>query len=382
MLECQRDKFHLERDQIYLNGAYMSPLLRTAEVAGMIGLRKKRQPSQITLDHFFSKLEIARTLFAQLIGASDPQQCVVIPSTSYALANAVRNIPLSIGQKVIIVDQIFPSNYYCWEKRAKEVGAQIEIIKSSTQSSDESWSDLVLNAIDHNTQVVNISHVHWADGSLFDLAAIAEKVHAHGGYLIVDGTQSIGALPFDNTEINADVVITASYKWLLGPYSIGMAYYNDRFNNGRPIEESWLNRIESDDFANLVDYQEVYRSGAIRYEVGEAPNFILLPMMIAGMQQLLEWTPQKIQAYCHSIVSDSIDNLRGAGYIISNEHMAYHLFGIRLPASINIETVKSTLAEENIIVSYRGDAIRVSPSVYNDISEVVAFEEVLVDLAK
>ncbi|MFT6810624.1 MAG: selenocysteine lyase/cysteine desulfurase [Saprospiraceae bacterium] len=360
----------------------MSPLLRTAEVAGMIGLRKKRTPNEITLADFFNKVEIARSLFAQLIGASDPQQCVVIPSTSYALANAVWNIPLVRGQKVIIVDQIFPSNYYCWEKRVKEIGAEIEIIKSTSPSVSGSWSDLVLNAIDRNTQVVNISHIHWVDGSLFDLKAIAEKVHTHGGYLIVDGTQSIGALPFDLNEIGADVVFAASYKWLLGPYSIGMAYYNDRFQNGNPIEESWLNRVGSDDFANLVNYQEGYRKGALRYEVGEAPNFILLPMMIAGMQQLLEWSPQNIQDYCHHIVSDALNNLRSVGYRISNQDMAYHLFGIRLPKTINIETIKKALAKENIMVSYRGDAIRVSPSIYNDESDMKALEDILTDLAK
>jgi len=381
MLFCQRDKFHLDRGQTYLNGAYMSPLLRTAEVAGMIGLRKKRMPSSLTINDFFEKLQEAHMLFAQLIGASNPNQCVVIPSTSYALANAVKNIPLERGEKVILVDQIFPSNYYCWEHRVKEVGANIEIIKPLNNSGSQSWSDLVLAAIDEKTKVVNVPHVHWADGSLFDLTSIAEKVHSHGGYLIVDGTQSIGAYPFDVSDIGADVVLAASYKWMLGPYSIGMAYYNERFQDGSPIEESWLNRIKSDDFANLVDYQETYRAGAQRYEVGEAPNFILLPMMIAGMQQLLEWTPTKIQAYCQSIVTDSLDKLRGEGYLISNIDMAYHLFGIRLPKSITTETVKSALAKEQIIVSYRGDAIRVSPSVYNDIDEVKALEEVLLKLA-
>ena len=48
---------------------------------------------------------------------------------------------------------------------------------------------------------------------------------------------------------------------------------------------------------------------------------------------------------------------------------------------MNIEKIKKALMKENISVSYRGDAIRVSPSVYNDLDEVQAFSKILIDLA-
>jgi len=73
--------------------------------------------------------------------------------------------------------------------------------------------------------------------------------------LIIDGIQSIGTLPFSVKEIQPDALICAGYKWLLGPYSIGLAYYSDTFANGFPIEENWINRKNSEDFGGLVNYE-------------------------------------------------------------------------------------------------------------------------------
>ena len=85
-----------------------------------------------------------------------------------------------------------------------------------------------------------MGHIHWADGTLFDLIAIRKKADKVGAKLIIDGTQSVGALPFSVKEIQPDALIVGGYKWLLGPYSIGMAYYADTFNNGEPLELSLI----------------------------------------------------------------------------------------------------------------------------------------------
>lgn len=74
-------------------------------------------------------------------------------------------------------------------------------------------------AIDEHTALVTLGHVHWADGTLFDLKAIRRKTAEAGTWLVVDGTQSVGALPFDVQEIQPDALICAGYKWLMGPYS-------------------------------------------------------------------------------------------------------------------------------------------------------------------
>ena len=107
-----------------------------------------------------------------------------------------------------------------------------------------------------------MSHIHWADGTLFDLKAIRQRTRDVGALLIIDGTQSIGALPFDIQEIQPDALICAGYKWLMGPYSLGLAYLGEFFDEGIPIEENWKNRHNSHHFARLVNYEDKYQPHA------------------------------------------------------------------------------------------------------------------------
>ena len=87
-------------------------------------------------------------------------------------------------------------------------------------------------------------------------------------------------------------------KWLMGPYGIGVAYYGAAFNNGLPIEQNWINRKGSEDFARLVNYKKEYQPGAMRYSVGEQSNFILVPMLLKSLMQLNAWGVSNTQSYC------------------------------------------------------------------------------------
>ena len=49
-------------------------------------------------------------------------------------------------------------------------------------------------------------------------------------------------MPFDLDEIQPDALVCAGYKWLMGPYGSGLAYYGKYFDQGKPIEESWINK--------------------------------------------------------------------------------------------------------------------------------------------
>ena len=84
--------------------------------------------------------------------------------------------------------------------------------------------------------------VHWADGTIFDMKKIRKKTSENNALLIIDGTQSIGSMPFNLNEIQPDALVCAGYKWLMGPYGSGLAYYGKYFDDGKPIEESWINR--------------------------------------------------------------------------------------------------------------------------------------------
>jgi len=348
----------------------MSPLLKKVEKAGIDGIKKKRKPFHLTTEDFFQETETVRLLYSQLIDNPEPNRVVVIPSVSYGMANVVNNLPFDSG-KIILTEKQFPSNVYPWQA-LHQSQFKVELVTApDSECRGNAWNERILASIDEETRAVAIGHVHWSDGTLFDLKEIRKRLNEVGGLLIVDGTQSVGALPFSIQEIQPDALICGAYKWLMGPYSIGLAYYGAAFDQGRPIEENWINRKNSEDFAGLVDYQKLYQPGALRYEVGEHSNFILIPMLHAAIKQVLRWGPANIQSYCQNLMKDAIVEIVSLGYQVEEEKArGAHLFGVRPKSAAVLDPLLASFKKHRVSVSLRGDAFRISPNVYNDEMDV------------
>lgn len=367
-MNCQRKKFLLSRKDAYLNGAYMSPMMKKVEHAGRKGIAGKRRPHKITGDDFFHDVETTKLLFSQLVNCSDPQRMAVVSSVSYGIGNVVNNIEMAKGENIVVTGGQFPSNIYPWMRLCEENQSELKIIDApnTTENRGVKWNEAILSAINDKTKAVSIGHIHWADGTLFELLEIREATSKVGAALIIDGTQSIGALPFDLQVVQPDALVCAGYKWLMGPYGIGMAYYGERFDDGRPIEENWINRQNSEDFANLVNYEKKYRSGASRYGVGEQSNFILIPMFKEAIKQLNKWQPANVQAYCEELIQEPLEKIKEMGlFIEGSEHRSAHLFGIQCPND-KLDELQKAFKQHRVSVSFRGDFVRVSPHVYND----------------
>ncbi len=384
MLQCQRDRFSLPDDVHYLNGAYMSPLLLSVEEAGIRGIRAKRFPVDITPADFFAGADTARALFASLIHAADPQRVAILPAVSYGIAAAARNTPVQAGQNLVLAEGQFPSNALIWRRLARERGAEVRTIGAPDRTLGRSreWTARILDAIDADTAAVALAPVHWTDGTRFDLAAIGERARAQGAALVIDGTQAVGAMPFDIREAGADALVCAAYKWLLGPYSLAFGWFGPRYDQGIPLEEAWLARAESDDFRNLVTYRDEYRPAAARYDVGGRSNFVLMPMAIAALEQLLEWGVPEMEGYCGRLTAELFESLDELGFEADDEEgRAAHIFGLRAPAGLDNAALKAELDRRAIYVSLRGSAVRVSPNVYNTPADIAALRTALAEVS-
>ena len=148
------------------------------------------------------------------------------------------------------------------------------------------------------------------NGTKLMLKQIGDKCKKVGAYFIVDGTQSVGASRIDVKKLNIDALICAGYKWLFGTYSMALGYFSEKFYNGKPIEESWMNRTNALDFSNLTNYDPKYKPMAGRYNVGETTNFLLSPIMLNGLKQINKWGVNNIEKYCEKLANIIISELR------------------------------------------------------------------------
>jgi selenocysteine lyase/cysteine desulfurase len=379
-MSCQKERFSLPPDCHYLNCAYMSPLSKQVQEAGIEGVLKKAVPAEIRSEDFFTACDEVRRLFSELVNVRFPERIAIIPAASYGLATVARNTPVASGQNVVTVHHEFPSNVHTWRRLCETSGATMRAVEAPSEGKDrtQAWNDAIVNAIDGDTAVVALSPLHWTDGTRFDLEGVGERAREVGAALVVDGTQAVGVEPFDVERVQPDALVCAAYKWLTGPYSIGVAYFGSRYDDGAPLEETWVAREGSGNFAGLVEQGDDYRPGAVRYDVGETANFVLVPMLIAALQQLLDWGVANIAGYIESLTGSLFrgETLRALGFSDCRLDTP-HLFGLRLPNEVDPNDVLARLRERDVFVSVRGRVVRVSPHVFNDREDIEALLEAL-----
>lgn len=372
-LSSQKYLFDIPDDVTFLNHAFFAPQLRTMTETGLQVVRAKSAPWNYKSQHWFDEGEILRALIAQVIGVTS-QDMAIIPSVSYGMAIAAKNITVRPDQNIIVLHEEFPSNYYAWHYKAKECGATLRVINKSNHIS---WTEAICENIDEKTAVVAVPNCHWTDGAWIDLERVAKKTQSVKAAMVIDASQSLGAFPIHIETVRPDFVVSVGYKWLLGPYSLGYLYVAPKWHDGYPIEYSWLSRFGSEDFSKLVQYTEDFRSGARRYDMGEFSNFINVPMAIVGLRQILAWDVSSIADTLRDLTSYAAECARGLGWIVpADSERVPHLLGIR-PSATMPSDIGQKLSQNKIYVSIRGNAIRIAPYLYTQKSDIDRLFDVL-----
>ncbi|MCR3721752.1 Selenocysteine lyase/Cysteine desulfurase [Prauserella flava] len=359
-LSGQRAAFEMPCEVAYFNTANLSPLLHSVRVAGEEALQRRARPWTITAQDWFADVERLRSLFAALIG-SCADGVALIPATSYGFAVAANNIALRAGQRVLVLAEDYPSGVYTWQAATRAAGAEMLTVH---RAPGQSWTEAVLDGLDERVAVVSVPQVHWTDGALVDVVAVGARAREVGACLVIDGSQSIGALPFDVAAIRPDYVVSVGYKWLLGPFGVGYLYVAEEHRSGRPIEHNWILRDGAEDFARLVDYRDEYQPGARRFDVGERTKFELLPMAVAALEQLHAWGIDEVVAALSAITGQIATRVSKLGLDPSStDQRGGHMLGVALPDTI-LADVLPALAAADCYASVRGRSLRLAPHLH------------------
>lgn len=371
-MNCQKHLFSLRPDIHYLNCGYKGPLLKSAEEAAIKALVRERNPAEYSVDDFFTEVSQVKEYFGDLVNCN-ALNVALIPSTSYGFGSVLGNLRPKPKGNAITVKEEFPSAYFSLKRWCETNENELIIIEPDSDLTlfGENWNNKILDAIDANTSIVLISSVHWMNGTKFDLKSIGEKCAEVGAKLLVDGTQSVGAIPMDVKEFKIDALICAGYKWLFGPYSLGFAYISDQFEDGVPIEESWMNRTNAKNFSSLTEYESEYLPGAGKYNVGESSNFILMPISKAALKQISLWTVPEIQKYSRNLVQPLIAYLKDLGAKFeSDKYFSSHLFALKLPSEVDVNQLRNNLEINKVYISVRGQYLRISVNIFNDEEDI------------
>jgi selenocysteine lyase/cysteine desulfurase len=362
ILPSQRHLFDIPDDIAYFNCASNSPQLNESQRRLSEGVRSKNHPWERTTQSFFDDAETIRRLSAEIFGG-DADGYAVIPAASYGMSTAARAVEphLKAGDRILVIADEFPSVVLPWRRTAQETGA---ILVTVTAPADGNWTQAILGFIDASVKVVAISSCHWMNGAYIDLHAIGKACRAAASILVVDATQTLGAVPFSVAEIQPDFLVAAGYKWLLCPYGFGLLYVSERWRDARPLEETWLARDNAEDFTALVKYSDTYMSGARRFDVGEKCTPTILPGAVAALEQIQMWGVESIAASLSAINTIIAAHLEQLGCLLPAENQRCpHMFGALLPETFSGDLVAG-LKSRNIYISRRGNSLRFAPHLH------------------
>jgi selenocysteine lyase/cysteine desulfurase len=364
MLGHQRELFDVPPEVAYFNTSNMSPMLKSVRAAGAHGVDVRGTPWNVAAVDWFTEVEALRGRAARLMDV-EADGIAFVPATSYGLAAAARNLPLRPGDRVIVLDDEFPSGFYTWQRHATGSNAELVVVR---RAAGQTWADALEDEIDERASIVAAPNVHWTNGEIVELDRVAAAAHAAGAALVIDASQSLGAMPLDIAALDPDFLVAVGYKWLLGPFSVGYMYVAPRHRDGEPLEENWISRAGSDDFTSLTAYADEYLPGARRFDVGQRTNFTLVPMAGAALEQILTWDVAAIAESLDAVIADIAARTEPLG-VTAPQVRASHMIGLGLPEGSG-RRVGEALRAAGVFAAVRGSSLRVSPHLHTTAEDV------------
>ena len=374
-----KDEWYPIEDATYLNFAAHAAIPRVALNAVEASVAAKRRPHIVDDQSFFSVARSLRQTLATLIGAS--QDDIALTSGAGAgLATIAYALKWSAGDEVIIAGGEFPAHYATWKPMEAREGIKVQITRPQGQFMQS--GDLIA-AMTPRTRVISVSHVRFDDGSILDASSLAAACKRNGTLLVLDVSQSCGAIPMDVSSLGADFIVCAGYKYLLSPWGTGFLWAKpENTDLLRPGPYNWLSQdVESFARLNYVDPRPARTLS--RWDAAQASSIynFNLTVMEASARFVLNATPALIHDHNQSLINHFFERLPD-GYRLASPRQASHrgVFGcIEIGSRSNTESLYQTLRDEQFVVALREGKIRVAPHLLNSTQDM---DRLLVSLAK
>jgi len=360
-----RSLFPVSQRYAYLNHASVAALPTPVVAATEQYLKEQSLKGGEALQDWDERLEGIRQNAARLIGAHR-DEIAFTNSVSHGLNLVAAGLDWRAGDNLICAETEFPANVYPWMNLQRQ-GVDVRFAPARA---NRILVEDVVGLMDSRTRLVAISFVEFGTGYRNDLAAIAEACHERGIYLCVDGIQGLGALQFDVRHIPVDFLATHAAKWMLGPIGAAFCFvHRQHLARLDPVMAGWRSVVDRD---NYYRYDSPLRPTGERFEPGSL-NAVGLVGMAAAIDLILSVGLATIEDRIVDLTDYLIDGLQAHGCTITSpiahrqERSGIVCFQHpALPAS----EVGERLCAADVIVSVRGDIVRVSPHFYNSEGDI------------
>lgn len=381
-LHALADAFVVPDPLLYLDTAALAPPLRTVRAAADTALHRD------ALNGFGAgwreRVERVRAMAAQLFDG-DADGVALVPSAAYGLSVAAQNVPLRHAEAVLVLEGQFPSNLLAWQQRCAQTGARLVIARRDAR---RDWTAAVMDALDADPAitVLALPNAHWSDGTLLDLATIARAAQARGACLVLDLSQSLGALPLDIPSLRPDFVVAVGYKWLLGPYGLAYLWAAPRWRDGgTPLEYGWMAHDREALWQAGADARAVPLPGARRFDADGVCDGMRLAMAEAALAWILDCGLEGIAAALRERIHTFTHTLRahGLGNWLPPGEVA-HFCALQPPRRRDgpwADALAGALRKEDVVFTLRQGRLRFAPHLHVSTLQMQALALRIVSLA-
>lgn len=297
---------------------------------------------------------------------AEPYEIAGGSSATELLSSLAWSISPKRGENIVSTSSAFPSTVYPWSRVAATTGAEIRLAESKKGFST---TDAIRSLIDKNTSVVCISHTEFSNGYTYDLEKLSELAHKKGAILVVDATQSAGAIPIDVKKSRIDVLVAGSYKWLCGPF--GSAFMYIRHNLAKRLNPGLVGFRSHKNMWDLDAARLRYNDNTSKFEFSTLAFGCIL-----GLAESLHYLNgigiENIYRYNFFLTDCLIDGLKKAdAKIISSDRSKYRSPIITAKfKNKDSESMINDLRYAKIFVSQRKEWVRFSPHFYNTLDDI------------
>jgi selenocysteine lyase/cysteine desulfurase len=377
-----RSGFDLPPEEIYLDGAYMSPHPRTARAAVEEAYRQKAEPWRFRYTDGIDQPDAVREKLSRVLGFPAGEMTLTTSATEgfNRLAHGIRWEP---GDRVLLGPDEFPCNVYPWNA-ARARGLTVEFLGERGRPLTPATLSAAL-ARPGRVRVVSIAAMHYVTGELHPLADFARLAHEAGALFATDATQVTGAVSLEWPSLGLDALCTSAYKWLFGPYGAGAVWIRPSVRDELiDVAGNFWAAERGREVSAILDYTPSLRHGR-RLDSGETASFLNLAAFGAGLDYVFDAGVARLEAHHRSLQDRLCEGLEGGPIRpVTSRGGARRspVFFFATPESLDPEKLRFALAERHVRVSLRGGRLRVSPGAWSEASDVDALAEALAAIVR